>query len=322
MNAAVLYALGETPRAAQFPDPVPADGELLIQVKAAALKPVDKQLASGSHYGAGSRPLPGICGIDGVGVGEDGVRVFFLMPRPPFGAMAERTVVSPKFCFPIPDEVDDSTAAAIFNPGLSAWASLAWRAQLAADETVLILGATGVTGKLAIQIAKILGAKRVIAAGRNEQVLDTLPSLGADATIRLDDSREAMIEKFANVSGEGAIDVVLDYLWGAPTEALLAAITRKDLKAASGRTRLVQVGESAGATISLAAATLRSSRLEILGAGTGSAAPLEKWADARRELMTLVAAGKLRIDIERVPLAEIEKVWHREANGRRFVIVP
>jgi NADPH2:quinone reductase len=231
--------------------------------------------------------------------------------------MAERTVVSPKFCFPIPAEVDDSTAAAVFNPGLSAWGSLVWRAQFAAGETVLILGATGVTGKLAIQIAKIFGAKRVIAAGRNQQVLDTLPSLGADATIRFDDA------KFAAVCAEEAIDVVLDYVWGAPTEALLAAITRKDLNAAdSRRIRLVQIGEGAGATISVAAATLRSSRLEILGAGTGSAPPLEKWAQARGELMSLVAAGKLRIDVERMPLAEIEKAWHRDAAGRRVVIIP
>src|SRR5205085_11623866 len=139
-------------------------------------------------------------------------RVIFLMPRQPFVSMAERTVVSPKFCFPIPDEYDDSTGVAILNPGISAWASLAWRAQLAAGETVLILGATGVTGKLAIQIAKILGAKRVIAAGRNEQVLSTLPDLGADAIIRLQTPDRDLSHVCARDAREQGIDVIIDYL--------------------------------------------------------------------------------------------------------------
>jgi NADPH2:quinone reductase len=140
----------------------------VVRVRAASLKAVDRQMAGGSHY-ASPRELPAVCGIDGVGELDDGTRVFFGGPRRPFGAMAERTVAPRAFCFPVPSGIDDETAAALPNPGVSAWLSLTHRAKLAPGETVLILGATGVTGQLAVQIAKLLGAKRVIGAGRNER---------------------------------------------------------------------------------------------------------------------------------------------------------
>jgi NADPH2:quinone reductase len=237
--------------------------------------------------------------------------------------MAERTVVSRSRCFPIPDNVRDDIAAAVVNPGLSAWGALVWRAQLAPGETVLILGATGVTGKLAIQTAKLFGSGRVIAVGRNEQVLNTLHDLGADATINLGKPCQDLTEAFVREAGDRGFDVIIDYLWGPTTEALLAAIARRDLKSASSRVRLVEVGESAGPTISLAAAVLRSSRLEILGAGSGSAAASpEIWIEAVRQLMSNVACGALRIDTERVPLGEVENAWQREQQGRRAVIIP
>jgi NADPH2:quinone reductase len=322
MKAAVLHAIGKPPHFEQFSEPIAEENEVIVHVRTAALKPIDKQMANGSHYAAFGE-LPVVCGNDGVGCLDDGKRVFFVSPRQPYGGMAERTVVSPSRCFPIPDNVGDDVAAAVFNPGLSAWGALAWRAQLTSGETVLILGATGVTGKLAIQTAKLLGAGRVIAAGRNEQVLGTLPDLGADATIRLDKSDRDLTEAFASEGGETGFDVIIDYLWGSPTEALLAAITRRDFKSASSRVRLVEVGESAGAMISLPAAALRSSRLEILGAGSGSApASPEMWIAAVRQLMANVASGALRIDTERVPLADIKEVWDRDQRGRRMVIAP
>jgi NADPH:quinone reductase-like Zn-dependent oxidoreductase len=163
MNAAVLHAFNKPPCFEQFSEPIAEENQVSVHVRAAALKPVDKQRASGSHYAA-FRELPVVCGTDGVGCLDDGRRVFFAGSQPPFGSMAQRTVVSPSRCFPIPDNVDDDIAAAVVNPGLSAWGALTWRAQLAPGETVLILGATGVTGKLAIQTAKLLGARRVVAA--------------------------------------------------------------------------------------------------------------------------------------------------------------
>ena len=176
MHAAVLRGLGAAPRCEQFADPVPPGDELIVEVRASSLKPVDKQLASGSHF-ASSNDLPVICGTDGVGTLSDGTRGFFGGPRPPYGAMAERTVVRREFCFPLPENIDDKVAAALPNPGVSAWLSLTFRGKLLHGESVLILGATGVTGRLAVRIAKLLGAARLVAAGRNRQVLNTLPEL-------------------------------------------------------------------------------------------------------------------------------------------------
>ena len=322
MNAAVLHTINQPPHFERFPEPVAQENEVIVHVRAAALKPVDKQMASGSHYAAFGK-LPAVCGTDGVGHLDDGTRVFFGGPRPPYGSMAERAVVARSRCFPIPDNVSDDIAAAVVNPGLSAWGALVWRAQLAPGETVLVLGATGVTGKLAIQTAKLLGAKRVVAAGRNEQVLNTLHDLGADATIRIEKPGQDLTEAFIREGGDNGFDVIIDYLWGPATEALLAAVARRDLKSASSRVRLVEVGESAGPTISLAAAVLRSSRLEILGAGSGNAAASpEMWIEAVRQLMSNIGCGALRIDIERVPLDAIENAWQQDQRGRRIVVVP
>jgi len=321
MKAAVLHAIAKPPRFEDFPDPVAGQNEAIVTVRAASLKPVDKQMADGSHYAA-PRELPAVCGLDGVGLLEDGTRVFFGGPRAPYGGMAQRTVAHRMRCFPLPDTVDDITAAAIFNPGLSAWGALKWRAELSPGQSALILGATGVTGKLAIQTAKLLGARRVVAAGRNESVLASLHELGADSTIRIAESKQELIERFSRELRNG-VDVIVDYLWGPPTEALLAAIARSDLQQAPSRMKLVEVGQSAGAVLSLEAAVLRSSRLEILGAGTGNA-PIspEVWVDAIHQMLANVARGALRIETERVALADVEAEWARERPGRRVVFIP
>ncbi|MFZ0737183.1 MAG: zinc-binding alcohol dehydrogenase family protein [Candidatus Acidiferrales bacterium] len=319
MHAAVLHALGKPPRFEEFPDPAPGEDEALIDVCAASLKPVDKQLAAGTHY-ASPRELPVVCGADGVGRLEDATRVFFGGPRRPYGAMAERTVVRRAQCFSVPEELDDDTAAAIPNPGVSAWLSLKHSAKLASGETVLILGATGVTGKLAVQVAKIQGAGRVVAAGRNEQVLSALRELGADATIQLEKPREELIDAFRREAGEKGFDVIIDYLWGRPTEALLAAITRDEFAAGGSQTRLVEVGESAGPSITLPAAVLRSTALTILG--TGGMPSWDILAEAFQQVMNCAARGTLRIETERVPLAMIEDAWQRDVHARRLVVIP
>jgi NADPH:quinone reductase-like Zn-dependent oxidoreductase len=319
MHAAVLQVLGKPPRFEEFPEPTPGEGEVLIHVSAAALKPVDRQLTGGKHY-ASPRELPIVCGSDGVGRLADGQRVFFGGPRRPYGAMAERTVVRRAQCFSIPEELDDDTAAAIPNPGVSAWLPLKHSAKLAAGESVLILGATGVTGKLAVQIARILGAGRVVAAGRNEQVLSTLGELGADATIQLDKPEHKLIEDFRREADQKRFDVIIDYLWGHPTEALLKALTSTDFEAAGSETRLVEVGESAGPTITLSAAVLRSTALTILG--TAGIPPWEVLTEAFQQVMNCVTRGKLRIETDRVPLAGIEEAWERNVNARRLVVIP
>jgi len=319
VRAAVLRELGRVPRVEEFPEPTPGDGEVLIRVRAAALKPVDRQMASGEHY-ASPRELPVVCGSDGVGRLEDGGRVFFGGPRRPYGSMAERTVVRKAQCFQIPETVDDDTAAAITNPGVSAWLSLKHSAKLNSGETVLILGATGVTGRLAVQIARILGARRVVAAGRNRDAHASLRELGADATIPLDCGRQELTEAFRREAGQEGFDVIIDYLWGPPTEALLAAISRSEFAAAGPETRLVEVGESAGPTITLPAAVLRSAPVTIRG--TAGIPAMDLLATAFQDVMSGAASGRLRMEIERIPLADIESAWQRDARPRRTVVVP
>ena len=319
MRAAVLREIGKLPRVEEFPEPTHGDGEVLIHVSAAALKPVDRQLASGKHY-ASPRELPVVCGSDGVGRTDDGARVFFGGPRRPYGSMAERTVVRRAQCFQIPETVDDETAAAITNPAMSAWLSLTQAAKLQPAETLLILGATGVTGRLAVQIAKILGARRVVAAGRNKAILDSLHDFGADAVIPLDLERQELIEAFRREAGQEGFNVIIDYLWGPPTEALLAAIARSEFAFAGPETRLVEVGESAGPTITLPAAVLRSAALTIRG--TAGIPTLDVLAAAFQQVMSCVASGALRIEFERISLADIEGAWERDPKAGRPVVIP
>lgn len=319
MHAAVLHTLGKPPRCESFPEPIAGEGEVVVHVHAASLKPIDKQLAGGSHY-ASAREFPLVCGSDGVGHLGDGQRVFFGGCRAPYGAMAQRTVVPRAFTFPVPKEVSDETAAALPNPGVSAWLSLAFRAKLVSGENVLILGATGVAGKLAIKIAKILGAGRVVAAGRNEQVLSTLHTLGADAIIHLDAATKDLGEAFVREAGQSGFQVVIDYAWGRPAEAFLNAMTRKEFAVIRSETRFVQVGESAGPTVSLPAAVLRSTALTILG--TSGIPPRDVLANALQQVLLHAARGELQVDTERVPLADVESAWQRDPQGCRLVITP
>jgi NADPH:quinone reductase-like Zn-dependent oxidoreductase len=319
MDVAVLHALGKAPRCETFPEPVARDGEVVVHVHAAALKPIDKQLASGSHY-ASTQDLPFVCGTDGVGHLDDGRRVFFGGTRSPYGAMAQRTVVPKAFTFPVPDGLSDEVAAALPNPGVSAWLSLTLRAKLTPGDNVLILGATGVTGKLATRIAKLLGAARVVAAGRNPETLSTLHKQGADAIIHLDAPDSELSEAFVREAGQAGFQVVIDYVWGQPAEAFLNAVTRKEFATIGSDTRYVQVGESAGPTISLPAAVLRSMPLTIMG--TAGIPPRDILGDAFQQVMARAASGELHIDAVRVPLSEIEDAWQRNQRGRRFVVIP
>jgi len=320
MYAAVLHTIGTAPRYEEFPEPVLSDNvsEALVHVHAASLKPVDKQLASGSHY-ASLGQLPRVCGLDGVGHLDDGQRVFFGGPRPPHGAMAQRTVVPRALAFPVPENVSDETAAALPNPGVSAWLSLTYRAKLMRGENVLILGATGVTGKLAVKIAKLLGAARVVAAGRSQQALSTLHDLGADATISLTLPETELSEAFQQQACKSGFQVVIDYVWGHPAETFMAAITSREFAVIKSETRFVQVGESAAPIITLPAAVLRSTALTILG--TAGIPPRNVLLEAFQRVMAHAASGELHIDTERVPLADIESAWQRDQPGRRLVIM-
>ncbi|MEV4517961.1 zinc-binding dehydrogenase [Dactylosporangium sp. NPDC049525] len=315
MKAAVLHALGRRPRFQDVPEPPPGVGQELVRVTACPLTNLDRVLAAGTHF-ASPTALPAVCGSLAAGTLPDGARVLF---RSAGGTMAERALTRRELCTPIPDGLDDALAAAVQNPGVSTWAALQWRARLQPGERLLILGATGVAGQVAVQLARRLGARRIVAAGRNPRVLATLPGLGADATIQLDQPDEALRDAFR---AEGGFDVVLDYLWGRPTELFISTLGSTDMQLRSSRTRCVQVGTMAGAHVALPAEVLRSSGLEILGFGTGNAPPPEHLARLLHDVMALLAGGGLHIDVNRVPLALVEEVWDLDQQGTRTVLIP
>lgn len=315
IHAAVLHSFGEPPRHERFAAPVPGPDEALIHVRASALKQLDRVVASGHRHPLTPASLPAICGADGVGVLEDGTRVVFMVSRAPYGGMAEQTVVRRGNYFPVPDGLDDVSAAAIFNPGMSAWFAITWRAQLTAGETVLVLGATGAAGQLAVQIALRLGAKRVIAAGRNERVLQALARQGAEPVV-IGRAEEELPEQLLMAAGGTGFDVVIDYLWGQPMEALLEAIRRKPYPGT--RTRIVQVGAMAGWKISLEAG-LGNYGIELMGSGVGTSPPREIAAAGFEQLFARAAAGELRVDPHVLPLSEVTQGWMRAQDGKRVV---
>jgi NADPH:quinone reductase-like Zn-dependent oxidoreductase len=300
MNAAVVHSFDAPPSYTSFDDPVPSENEQLVTVTAVGLHRIVKALANGTHYGSAAKP-PFIPGVDGVGRLSDGSRVFFGATRSPFGSFAERSVTG--YTFPIPDGLDDATAAGIANPGMSSWAALKFRAQFEPGESVLILGATGVAGRLAIQVAKRLGAKRVVAAGRNPEGIE-----GADAVIPID--REAFRQE--------PCDIVLDYLWGEPAEILIDAISQKGLQHLSKRVRFIQVGSSAGAKISLPAEALRSSGLELIGSGFGSV-PIERILASVVEFLAEAAKNPFQFKLKAAPLRDVETLWN---SDERVVFLP
>src|ERR1700691_6439931 len=248
MMAAVLHEVGGIPRYEEFPDPVAGEDEVIVDVKAVAVENVDKMVAPGTHY-ASSRyisQLPTIPGFDGVGTLPDGTLVGFGNPRPPYGAPAAKTVVASNAVAPIPVGLDAATAVVLATAitGLS----IKTAAGFVPGETVLIQGATGVSGKLAVKVARLLGAGRIVCSGREEALLQSLPALGASQSIDLKQPDEAICEAFTRESGEG-YDVILDFLWGHPTELLFRALTPTAAGFAKHRTRYVQIGQAAGAAI-------------------------------------------------------------------------
>ena len=320
MKAAVVSRYDAPPRYADFGEPVAGDVEVLVDVSAAGFHRIVKALASGTHYGS-TGELPFVAGVDGVGRLENGARVYFGVSRKPFGTFAERAPAPSWMCLPLPDGIGDQTAAGIANPAMSSWVALTTRAKFAAGESVLILGATGTAGQLAVQIAKRLGARRVVAAGRNPQALEKLRGLGADATVSLDQERPALVSQFRREFAEAGVDVVLDYLCGSPAESAIEAISQKGLQNTAPRIRFVQIGSSAGNAISLPAAALRSSGLELLGSGFGSAS-LVQILEALAEFFQAAVRQPFQFETKSAPLRDVEALWNRSEQGVRLVFQP
>jgi NADPH:quinone reductase-like Zn-dependent oxidoreductase len=218
LKAAVLNELGQVPQIAEFDEPDVKADETLVRVTAAPLKQLDRAIASGSHYSSPSK-LPIVCGTDGVGRTQDGSRVYFMINRRPFGAMAELAPAS--WTVPVPDELQDDVAAAVVNPAIAAWLPLLWRAHMKPGDNVMVLGATGASGRMAVRAARLLGAGRIVAAGRRE---DVLASLDADSKINLTRPPSELRAAFAR-EAELGLGIVIDYVWGSATETLLEVLT-------------------------------------------------------------------------------------------------
>jgi NADPH:quinone reductase-like Zn-dependent oxidoreductase len=319
MKAAIVTKGRETPSYGNFEEPTPAAGETKIAVTAAALSHATRGRASGAHYSSSGR-FPFVAGIDGVGRTESGQRVYFVLPTAPLGAMAEQTIVPISRCVPLPDGLDDVTAAALANPGMSSWAALTERARLVAGETVLVNGATGVAGRLAIQIAKHLGAKKVIATGRDAQALEALPALGADVVISLaqepDALEQAFQEQFSDQFGGDGVDIVLDYLWGPSAERLLVAGAKAGKDTVP--IRFVEIGAASAPDLVLPAAVLRSASIQLMGSGIGSIS-VDTLVSAAGEVLRAALPAKLEVTTRAVPLADLETTWSADGGTGRIV---
>ncbi|MGV8854345.1 MAG: quinone oxidoreductase family protein [Devosia sp.] len=312
MKAAIVDHLGQSPVYDDFAEPVTTQGESLVSVTAAAISQVTRSRAAGSHY-SNQQPPPFGVGIDGVGHLADGSRVYFVMPRAPFGSMAERTVVATAQSIALPDGLDDITAAAIANPGMSSWAAYVERARLQRGETVLVNGATGLSGKLAVQIARHLGAGKVIATGRNAK---TLATLGADVTIALTDDAAALEDQLKAEFAQG-IDVVIDYLWGQSALTILVAGARAGAEAVP--IRFVQIGSVSGSDITLPSAVLRASAITLMGGGIGSIRFDRMLASIDGLFKAVVPAG-LSIATHVMPLTAVQQAWSDPDTSRRIVL--
>ncbi|GAB3799896.1 zinc-binding alcohol dehydrogenase family protein [Humibacter antri] len=319
MKAAVVDRVGGIPEYRDWPEPVAQDGDVMVIVEAVAVENVDRAIVAGAHYtSAGFQAsLPAIPCFDGIGRLPDETLVGFGGLRPPQGALAERVVVPAAYTVPIPAGIDAPVAATL-SSAISAMLALSAAADLRFGETVLIQGGTGVAGRLAIQIARRLGAERIVATGRDDAALGELRDLGADATINTAVDDASLIQAFRDAAGTG-YDVVLDYLWGRPTEMLTQALIPTGF-ALGKPTRFVQIGEAAGSGIRLTADALRTSGLEIYGAGRNAAIGM---AAAYQQVVDWVRTGELIIPVETMPLRRIAEAWTRtDLRGRRLVIVP
>ena len=324
MKAAVVDALGQIPVYTDFTEPAPRDGAVVVTVEASALTNLTRGLLSGNHYASKEIQLPAVAGVDGVARLADG-RLVYTGAIAPYGMMAERALVNPDAVTLLPDTIDPVTAAAIPNPGLSAWMSLDYAAAVKPGAHVLVLGATGVTGSVAVQLAKsVFGAQHVVVAGRNTERLRWLRSVGADDAITI--GEDDLGARVAVAHAERPFDAVLDYLWGEPAEQVLTALGSSHSAAHYHATRFVQIGAMAAPTINLPAGILRGNGITLVGVGIGSV-PFEVLNGARNEglprLVAMVAAGELHIQTKQRALAEVADAWSSpEQSGTRVVLTP
>ncbi|PBQ31782.1 alcohol dehydrogenase [Sphingobacteriaceae bacterium] len=321
MKAAVIHKLGSIPKYEDIADPVPQnETQILMNITAASVKNIDKMRVAGTHY-ANYSDFPTAVGIDGVGTLENGIRVYASGLT---GMIAEKALIQQNSYTVLPDNLDDATAAALPNALIGSAMAFVGRAKIKVGDVVLINGATGVTGKLAVQVAKFYGASKIIVTGRNADALQQSLGLGADTIISLKQEEDQVLKNLKEIHAATPIDLVIDYLWGRPVELLLEVFKSTGTSKFTRPVRIVTVGEMAGASIKLDSGILRSSAIELLGSGIGSLSQ----EDMRRyttevlpQMFHLAAEGKIKIDTLSVPLKEVESAWNMEISGTKRLVI-
>jgi NADPH2:quinone reductase len=312
VKAALIRAVGAPPEVGEAPEPV---GEA-IDVLAAPLNPIDLAVSRGV-LASGHPELPYVPGCEAVGRAADGRLVWLFggsLGRTSNGALAERAAVGDAAVVEVPNGADPAQAAALGIAGLAGWLPLAWRAALTGGEDVLVLGATGSVGLVAVQTAKLLGAARVVAAGRSAAGLQRAAEHGADATLRLDEAGD-LVAAFRDTFDGAGPSYVFDPLWGEPGAAAVLA--------AAPHARIVNLGQSAGPTAALSSEAVRFKGLSILGMSVYNL-PADVLTQQYRRLVEHAIAGDIRLDVEQVPLDSVGDAWRRQAEGAgaKLVVVP
>lgn len=316
MKAAVVHTFDKPPCYEEFSlPPLSGPHDAVVNVLAAGLHPRVRSGASGSHY-ADEHVLPMIPGIDAVGRLADGKLVYCVVHDTPYGTMAEQVVADRRLCVPLPDDVNVAVIAAAMNPGMSSWIALRLRAPIQPGQGVLVLGATGNAGRMAIQIAKLLGAGRVVGAGRQ---VSRLESSDADDVISLVGEPKSVTKAIAKAASE--CDIVLDYLWGMPAaDTMMALLTAREDR--GRRINWIQIGSVAGATMELPSVALRSANMHVMGSGQGSVSVQAIVAELPH-LVKAIISGQIPVEVLRVPLSQVEQAWDTAVpSGYRVVLVP
>jgi len=324
MKAALVTSFDSAPRYVEAPEPVASgDAPMVVDVVAAGLHPRVRSQAQGSHY-TSDGVLPLVPGVDGVGRGPDGELRYFVLPDTTAGSMADRIAIDPRRSVVLPPDSDTLAVAAGMNPAMSSWVALRRRVELPAGAHVLVLGATGSAGRLAVQVARLLGAEQVVAAGRDAARLALLPGLGATDVVRLSGDADEDADHLGAAASD--VDIVLDYLWGAPTAAAMTSVVTRRSDRGKPLT-WVEIGSVAGPAAAIPSAALRAARLQLVGSGQGSVSTREIVAElpALAQHLTdgTLTDGTLAVDPRPVPLRDVERVWAEpDRDGRRTVLVP
>jgi NADPH:quinone reductase-like Zn-dependent oxidoreductase len=319
MNAAVVTSFDDPPHYQSFECPLPtSDDELLVDVLAVGLHPRVRSGAAGAHY-TSSGKLPMIPGVDAVGRRPDGKRIYFVTTEDDMGTMAEKAIVDVRRAVELPDGVEAEKVAASMNPAMSSWVALRRRVPIEPGQSVLVLGATGNAGGMAVQVAKRLGAGRVVGAGRDPERLSALEQIGADQTVQLTSDARATGQALAAAAAE--VDIVIDYLWGEPAQRAIMAL----LEGRSDRSRelnWIQIGAIAGATLELPSVALRVANFRLQGVGQGAISATDYVAELP-SLIDEINCGAIGVAANVVPLADVERIWMQpDLPGKRTVLVP